>query len=206
MNNGVLIAMILCCFLSVSGGIGGGLYWKRCDIGLVDCPAPAEKEPEKIPGCTDLDANNTSPEANEDDGSCLYDRKAVMKFTANDGTPGCWKTTDAYNFIQAECSPELEQFELDVITNSVGDITDVKTCFYLYGFGGSATWYRSVANNETDECLKYKSGGEDSPDTIDDSPVFADGTNADAGSLLFVYSENRNGYVPVPIKLHLIPQ
>lgn len=50
-----IIIGLICCFLSVSGSIGGAVYWKRCDLELVDCPSPspspeAESEPLKDSG------------------------------------------------------------------------------------------------------------------------------------------------------------
>lgn len=40
-NKAPIIIGLICCFLSVSGSIGGAVYWKRCDLELVDCPSPS---------------------------------------------------------------------------------------------------------------------------------------------------------------------
>ena len=169
------------------------------------------KEPvkEPVPGCTDPNANNTTTEADEDDGSCMYDRKAVMKFISNDytDTPGCYFSDFAGFISQYECSPEIEQFELDVTTDSAGAITDVKTCLYPYSFQNrSYPMYTSTANTTPggDECSKYKSGGENSPDTIDDLPVYAHGDVNKTVGLTTNYLNSDDDRVPV--KLHLIPQ
>lgn len=86
MNKGILIIAVLCCFLFVSGSIGGSLYWKRCDLDLVDCPSPGEEtetetETEKVMGCMNENATNYSPSATEDDGSCII--KGCMWDIAN---------------------------------------------------------------------------------------------------------------------------
>ena len=52
-SKALIIIGLICCFLSVSGSIGGAVYWKRCDLELVDCPSPspeAESEPLKDSG------------------------------------------------------------------------------------------------------------------------------------------------------------
>lgn len=94
MSKAVLILAVVCCFLLVSGSIGGILYWKRCDLELVDCPSP---EPEKVKGCTDSAATNYSPSANEDDGSCEY--SADFKFVVPDGPSKilCSELSSAYD-------------------------------------------------------------------------------------------------------------
>ena len=45
MKNPAILIALLCCFLFVSGSISGGLYWFRCDLELVDCPAPESETP-----------------------------------------------------------------------------------------------------------------------------------------------------------------
>ena len=77
MNKAVLILAVVCCFLLVSSSIGGGLYWKRCDLDLVDCSSPSPESGDSsgsgdAPGCTDSGAINYNSSATEDDDSCEY--------------------------------------------------------------------------------------------------------------------------------------
>lgn len=211
----ILIIAIMCCSLS---GSAGGAYFM-----LNSSPAPEpEKKPEKepVPGCTDPNANNTSTEADEDDGSCMYDRKAVMKFTGNDGKMGCYKNQNS-TLIQAECSPELEQVVFDVITNSDSDITKVNTCFVEGGVTtynpNTGEWKESSTeksikigdeNEPGTDCKIFKHGPVGGGDVIGDKRIFGYSYNLGTGSPLMALVSNEeaipNGYAPV--KLHLIPQ
>ena len=129
-----------------------------------------------------------------------------MKFEMSNQKEGCLFVDDLNYFRQSACSPELEQAELDVTIDSAGAITDVETCFYpknSLGLSGM-TSYKATAHDSPggDQCLKYISGGENSPDTIDGHTLLAWGRQTEEA--LYTGRTDIRDYVP--IKLHLIPQ
>ena len=220
----IALILLLCCSL-ISSSAGGYAVMNSSPSPEPEkkkVPSP-EPEKKKVPGCTDPNANNTSPGADEDDGSCLYDRKAAFKFTGNDGGKmGCYYKNEKSELIQEECSPELEQAEFDVITNSDSDITEVKTCFveddvmtYNQATGKwdkvSSTRKSIKIGDENEpgtECKMFRAGPIMGGDTIGDKRIIGYSRNLNSGSPIVTLVDNdepiSDAYAPV--KLHLIPQ
>jgi len=82
-----LIIGLICCFCLISSSIGGVVYWKRCDLGLTDCPSPSPSP--------DTQEETPSKDSGED---CLIDTdcKSGLKCVQTSTVPGkqCYSIED----------------------------------------------------------------------------------------------------------------
>jgi len=151
--------------------------------GTAPAPAPApsvndsmtESVNGPILGCTDPDANNTTPGANEDDGSCTYGPKAVLRFTANDGTLGCYEAFEEAYLIQKSCDYEgLNEYEFkNFTTDSDGNIIGVDQCFFTDNTGAV-----KLGTGTNNQCLEYAINS-DGMGTVDGINLIAMGDSDD---------------------------
>ena len=221
MNPAIIIGIIVLCACLISSSVGGYLVMNASPAPEPDTGTPPPP-PVGVEGCMDSTATNYSPSATEDDDSCLFDRKAVFKFNGNDGKVGCFKTNINNSLIQGECSPELEQYEIDVIANSSGTITDVKTCFVEDGTvtydSSTGSWVPSTTKKSikigdgTDPsvCKKYTvvPAGDGTIGTIGGKRLVGYAYNLDAGTALqaLVNGDEALTANQPPVKLHLVPK
>ena len=149
MTKAVLILAVVCCFLVVSSSIGGALYWFRCDLELVDCPAP---EPEKVKGCTDSTATNYNSDATEDDESCEYSGNFII----GDEGAKCIYVKPEYGsdgLLHYGVKPDdKECITFNLATNKDGSILDKSSEVTIAGDMGCLKWYGDKYHLEPADC------------------------------------------------------
>ena len=163
------IALLVCCLSSSSAG---GAYFIMNSSPEPEAEAKA-KVPEKVKGCTDPSANNTSPDAEEDDGSCEYSGKFII----GKGDK-CVYVNPGYGsdglLHYGDKPDDKECISFNLATNKDGSILDKSSQITVAGEMGCLKWY-GLNHLELADCSEssYKFIINDD-DTVNISPLLED--------------------------------